>query len=438
MNLIFCFQYLILSSHHKINRFQALTLIKEMVILPAKIVKYVMKTRIVALFFCISFVFAQEKFYNYYTAGLEYMEKQDWQRAIIEFKSAVSLEFEDMQRKRTYGTRFIEYYPHREMGIAHYMLGETDLAKQELELSIAYRPTERAEEYYKKITGGVPPPKPIVKKEEPTLKQPSDEFKKVQPSLPATTGKEFGQPQKGSIIVVSRKYDPNKLPQVGSRLSVAVLPFEASGDAATYKDAITNEMINELVALRRFRVIERSAIDKIVSEQKIQASGFVDDKTAVKLGKIAGADALVIGNISATGSAVKVSARLVDVETGETIIAQDANADPATYETLDAAVSNVATLLYNELPIIEGDIIKVEADELFIDIGSIQGLRKGTKCVVFREGESIKHPISGEILGKKVTRLGEIIVIQVQDKFATVKPIETEQDIKVGDKVLIK
>ncbi len=75
---------------------------------------------------------------------------------------------------------------------------------------------------------------------------------------------------------------------------------------------------------------------------------------------------------------------------------------------------------------------------MFIDIGGIQGLRKGTKCVVFREGESIKHPISGEILGKKVTRLGEIIVIQVQDKFATVKTIETEQDIQVGDKVLIK
>jgi hypothetical protein len=75
---------------------------------------------------------------------------------------------------------------------------------------------------------------------------------------------------------------------------------------------------------------------------------------------------------------------------------------------------------------------------LFIDIGGLNGVRKGTKCVVFRQGESIKHPISGEILGRKVTRLGEIIVIQVQDKFATVKPIEAEQEIQVGDKVIIK
>lgn len=401
--------------------------------------KTAMKISVALIFIFISFLPSQNKFYNYYTAGLEFMDKQDWQRAILEFKSAISLEFEDVQRKRTYGTRFIEYYPHREIAIAHYMLGETDIAKKELELSLAYRTTSRAEEYYKKITGGIPPPKPTVKQETATLKPPPSESKKEQPAVSMPAGKEISTlPSKGNIIVVTRKYDPNKLPQVGSRLSIAVLPFEASSDAAKYKDAVTNEMINELVNLRRFRVIERSAIDKIVSEQKIQASGFVDDKTAVKLGKIAGADALVIGNISLTGSAVKISARLVDVETGETLIAQDASADPVTYETLDGAVSNVATLLYNELPVIEGDIIKVDSDELFIDIGSIQGLRKGTKCVVFREGESIKHPISGEILGKKVTRLGEIIVIQVQDKFATVKPIETEQDIKVGDKVLIK
>ena len=398
-----------------------------------------MKRLITAVLFFTSFLLSQNKFYNYYTAGIEYMEKQDWQRAIGEFKSAISLEFEDIQRKRTYGTRFIEYYPHREMAIAHYMVGESDIAKKELELSIAYRSTERAEEYYKRITGGLPPPKPIVKKEESKQKSPVVDAKKIQPATTPPTTKELEQlPPKGNIIVVTRKYDPNALPQVGSRLAVAVLPFETGRDAQKYKDAITNEMINELVNLRRFRVIERSAIDKIVSEQKIQASGFVDDKTAVKLGKIAGADALVIGNISVTGTTVKISARLVDVETGETLIAQDASSETTAPDALDATVRNVATLLYNELPIIEGDIIKVESEELFIDIGGIQGLRKGTKCVVFREGESIKHPISGEILGKKVTRLGEIIVIQVQDKFATVKTIETEQDIQVGDKVLIK
>ncbi len=398
----------------------------------------------------VSLLPAQNKFYNYYSAGLEYMERQDWLRAISEFKSAASLEFEEVQRKRTYGTRFIEYYPHREIGIAHYMLGELDQAKKELELSIAYRSSDRAEEYLKKITGGILPPKQIVKAEPAKPEPPKQETKpavkkeetvkekvpaeKTVPVNPVITN----PPANTSILVVTKKYDPNKSTQVGSRLAVAVLPFDASKSAAMYKDGVTDEMINQLVNLRRFKVIERSAMDKIVAEQKLQASGFVDDKSAVKLGKIAGADALVIGSISLADGKVKISARLVDVETAETIIAEDAMSENVAQESIDNTVSNVATLLYNELPIIEGDVIKVEPDELFIDIGGSNGVRKGTKCVVFRQGESIKHPISGEILGRKVTRLGEIIVIQVQDKFATVKTIESEQDIQVGDKVIIK
>lgn len=388
------------------------------------------------LFLFQSFLFSQNKFYNYYDDGLGYMQAQDWQRAISEFKSAISLEFEDVHRKRTYGTKFIQYYPHREMGIAYYMLGEKDAAKKEIELSMAYRSTERAEEYYKLITGGIAPPKQVAanKGETKPVIPPSTQ---QLPKNPEIATSEIPKPN-SKIIVVSRKYDPNDLPQVGSRLSVAVLPFEATGEAVQYKDAVTNRMINDLVNLRRFKVTERSAIDKIVAEQKIQASGFVDDKTAVSLGKIAGADALVVGTISIAGSQLKISARLVDVETGETLIAQEASTSVSNPESIDPTVTNVATMLYNELPIIEGDIIKVDPEELFIDIGSISGLRKGTKCVVFREGESIKHPISGEILGKKVTRLGEIIVIQVHDKFATVKTIDSEQDIQVGDKVIIK
>ncbi len=399
-----------------------------------------MKKIFVGLLFILTALQAQNKFYNYYSSGLDYMEKQDWQRAISEFRSAASLEFEDVQRKRTYGTRFIEYYPHREIGIALYMVGDTENAKKELELSLAYRSSDRGEEYFKRISGGLLPPKPVAKIETPKVEpKPVVKEKTVPITVPVPVSPNVINPSPtSSILIVTKKYDPNKSTQVGSRLAVAVLPFEADKVGLQYKDGVSNEMINQLVGLQRFRVIERSAMEKIVSEQKIQASGVVDDRSAVKLGKIAGADALVIGSITVIDGKVKVSARLVDVETAETIVAQDAVSENTGHESVDRTVSNVATLLFNELPIIEGDVIKVDTDELFIDIGGSSGVRKGTKCVVFRQGESIKHPISGEILGRKVTRLGEIIVIQVQDKYATVKTIESEQDIKVGDKVIIK
>ncbi|MCD6328968.1 MAG: hypothetical protein J7M10_01225, partial [Candidatus Cloacimonetes bacterium] len=113
-----------------------------------------------------SFLHGLEKFYQYYNKGLEYMEKGDWLRAIEEFKSAASLEFEDTKKMRTYGTRFIKYFPHREMGIAYYQLGEFNKAKDELELSIAYKKSKEAEKYLEKVLLGIPPGQDIVVQEE--------------------------------------------------------------------------------------------------------------------------------------------------------------------------------------------------------------------------------------------------------------------------------
>ena len=116
-----------------------------------------MKRRLIILFITFilingSFLYSIEKFYTYYDKALKYMQKGDWERAIAELKSAASLEFEDAKKKRTYGTRFIKYFPHREMGICYYNLEEFDTAMGELQLSYAYKKSKRSEEYIKKLS----------------------------------------------------------------------------------------------------------------------------------------------------------------------------------------------------------------------------------------------------------------------------------------------
>ncbi len=411
---------------------------------------------------------SQTKFYNYYSAGLDFLDKRDWVRAIGEFQSAVSLEFEDTGRKRTYGTHFIEYYPHREMGYAYYQLDEYTNAKKELELSYAYDATDRAEQYLKKIDPKADPQLVLKRaaearehkqKEEERLRQQErdkaeserqnialeqsrrDAVRRAQEQADAvkSAAKEDAHSVSGSSLRhVQPSYDPASVTQVGSRLSVAVVPFEAKGEGKQFADAVTETMITKLVNLRRFKVIERSAIDKVMKEQKFQTSGIVDDKTAVKLGKVAGADAIIVGSILLTTGTGKFSARVIDVETSETIVAEEAPIEKPIMEVVEQVVENVATMIYNDLPLAEGIIVKIDADEMYINIGLTQGVRKGTKCVVFREGAPIQHPVTGEVLGRKVTRLGELLVIQVQDKIASIKTLETEQTLSVGDKVVIK
>ena len=371
---------------------------------------------------------AQTKFYNYYTDGLDYVEKKDWLRAIQEFQSAISLEFEDAGRKRTYGTRFIEYYPHREMGICHYYLGEKGDAKKELELSTAYVSSERANEYLAFVRKGVPPSAVAVREAE----------EKNEEATPEVVPPPKSEEVMSVLPVGALTYDPSRVTQVGSRLGIAVMPINVKGEMDKYADALTDKMVSQLVNLRRFKVIERAALDKVLEEQQLQVSGVVDDQAAVQVGKVAGADAIVVASVVQKGSGGMVNVRVIDTETSETVVARGEQVDGSEVEDYEKAVDNLAVMIYNELPIVEGFIVSAEKDSYYIDIGSLKGIRKGSKCVAFRDGENILHPTTGEVLGKRVTKLGELVVVQVQQKLAQVRVVEKEQDMKIGDKVVVK
>ncbi|OGR81072.1 MAG: hypothetical protein A2X32_09010 [Elusimicrobia bacterium GWC2_64_44] len=66
-----------------------------------------------------------------------------------------------------------------------------------------------------------------------------------------------------------------------------------------------------------FTLVERSEFNRILSEQKLQASGIVESETQVRLGKMMGAKTILLGNIQKVGKNYQVNVRLVNVESGE-------------------------------------------------------------------------------------------------------------------------
>jgi curli biogenesis system outer membrane secretion channel CsgG len=103
-------------------------------------------------------------------------------------------------------------------------------------------------------------------------------------------------------------------------------------------------LISELVSTRKFSVLERKEINSVLSEQDLSASGRVDKKTLVKMGKIKGAKYLIAGTVSAFEKAsskggkirvkgvslggkkektyIAVDVKLIDSETGEIVDAR--------------------------------------------------------------------------------------------------------------------
>ena len=104
--------------------------------------------------------------------------------------------------------------------------------------------------------------------------------------------------------------------------TVAVLYFDNNTGSADY-DAmgrgVAAMLITDLSGVPEIRLVEREKLQAVLSEQKMQQSGFFDPETAVKAGKLLGAEYLLTGNFTARSPEIRIDTRVVRVETGEIV-----------------------------------------------------------------------------------------------------------------------
>ena len=149
------------------------------------------------------------------------------------------------------------------------------------------------------------------------------------------------------------------LPAAAEKRKVAVMDFgyatvmtSVQAYFGTNQDigkGISTQLLDKLVNDGTYRVIERSALDKIIKEQNFSNSDRASTSTAAKIGGLLGCDAIIIGDITTFGNddkhigggggggtwwgkggagglgfnqnkaIVEITARLVDVNTGEVL-----------------------------------------------------------------------------------------------------------------------
>ncbi len=90
-----------------------------------------------------------------------------------------------------------------------------------------------------------------------------------------------------------------------------------------FQKGIADTLTTDLGRLRRLQVVERERLDALLSEMKLQQSGLADPATAAKIGKILGVQALLMGSYTAIGGMIRIDARIVEVETGLVLKAEE-------------------------------------------------------------------------------------------------------------------
>ncbi|WP_158247314.1 CsgG/HfaB family protein [Geothermobacter hydrogeniphilus] len=91
-------------------------------------------------------------------------------------------------------------------------------------------------------------------------------------------------------------------------------PELGAGVAASLTSAIREARPN-------WSVLERAEVDRVLAEIKLSMTDIVDPDHRVQAGKFLGARYLVFGNVQEVGGKVRLTARLVEVETGRVVAA---------------------------------------------------------------------------------------------------------------------
>ena len=267
---------------------------------------------------------------------------------------------------------------------------------------------------------------------------------------------------------------------------------------------IADLLVDRLVTDGTYSVIERKALNKLIAEQNFSNSDRADPSSAARIGKLLGVDAIVVGSITQFGrddkkttvgggamggltgrygiggvgkkeskAVVQISARMVNVETGEILAVAQGHGESTRSGTslvgsggnwndrgggaIDMSSSNFGATILGEavnksvtdasgqlvasaakLPTrviaVDGMVADVSGATLVLNVGTRAGVRVGDRLQLVRTGREIKDPATGKVLRRTETPLGEVVITEADDG-SSVGTFSGSGPAKVGDHV---
>ena len=250
-------------------------------------------------------------------------------------------------------------------------------------------------------------------------------------------------------------------------------------------ESVFDQLSDALVQSGSVIVLTRADLDVVLAEQDLANSDRFAKSNAAKTGKVVPAQILVKGKIAdfeentSTGgqgitikgislgankssASIGIIVQLIDSTTGQILDSKRVDGESragglsigysgsfdisssnfkkssvgkAVQMAIDQAVNYLATKLA-DLPW-QGKVVTVKEDTVFINAGTNTGISESDAFEVYREGEALVDPDTGMNLGSDRTRIGDIKVIEVNEKFAKARIVGSPSSpIQSGDLVL--
>lgn len=227
--------------------------------------------------------------------------------------------------------------------------------------------------------------------------------------------------------------------QLGSRMSITILPFEGRKGDTDITLLAYEHLIGSFVDQKRFSVIEREALQQILREHQITTSMLADLEHSIRVGRLMAANAILKTSVKEDRKSLEIVSRVINTETSEVMEVKDVYTEdkdrPAVRDLLDGLASKIAV----GFPLIEGMVVNKDKGVIYSDMGSRAKIKKGMAVIFYRNGKEQKHPVTGKSLGRDKTTLGEGRIEDIQEDFSKIRLNNAGlQNINIKDMVITK
>jgi curli biogenesis system outer membrane secretion channel CsgG len=268
---------------------------------------------------------------------------------------------------------------------------------------------------------------------------------------------------------------------------------------------VADLLVTNLVKDGSYSIIERKAMDKILAEQNFSNSDRANSTSAAKIGKLLGVDAILVGSITQFGNETKniglggaggnwgghglggfghknskaivgLTARLVDIDTGEILAAAEGKGESSRSSTsmlggggnwhgfgggnVDFGSSDFQSTIIGEATklatdklttdvvagkdklqtrtiVVQGLVAAVDGGQVVLNVGGRAGVKVGDELSVERVSKEIKDPATGQVLRRLSSPIGVVRVTDVDD-VSSVCTVVSGSGFKTGDAVKTK
>lgn len=186
-----------------------------------------------------------------------------------------------------------------------------------------------------------------------------------------------------------------KITTTGSK-KVTVLDFsDLQGGSSELGKYIAEQLTVDFVMTNRsFSVLDRANLKSVLAEHKLTATGLVNPENAKQLGKFAGVDALVIGNIIPVGTNINLTVKIITTETAEVVGA--AKAKFKTDDTVQQFMSKAAQPSdFSDANRQDSSGISKEFSNLRVVVNKLRQLKDGYYSISLTfQNKSAQNPIA--------------------------------------------